>query len=140
MEPEIRLATPDDIRAFFEIRALPKIIDVYGLFADGEMVAVSGIAPDQNYVGSWIDEEAPIVGFIDISRAPPDLGVKILRSIRRYLKTKNYPIYAQQDVSEPKSERILRCLGFEPTDETLGDKREAGEPLRMWKKWPSSEH
>lgn len=84
----------------------------------GEVLAVGGIAP----IG------ARLWGFLNVKPEVVGMRWTLIRSIRARLKTLAHraAVYAPcETAASPNAERLLRLLGFVPTDEFVDD-------LRVW--------
>ena len=130
---EIRPASPDEMKSFYYGVRIQEVSDVYGAFVDGECIGMSGIMRDPAYFGTLWEEEGRMIGFLDIRANHPGLGVRAVRAIRSYLCTRNHAIYVQCDTNTvPQAERLLRLLGFSPTEEMETDMRNK-KSVRVWK-------
>ena len=135
MSYEVRVPTLDELRMFYEFRLIPDMEEVRGLFVRGRMIGISGILPDPHCTGSLLEDEARTIGFFDVIPGQEDLiGLDMVRRIRGWLKENNRTVWVQHDDKHPKAEKLLRVLGFEPTDEVRGDLQNSGRQLRMWRR------
>ena len=77
--------------------------------ANGQRVAMAGISREGGRV--W--------GFLDVGDGAKDVGVSILRNLRRALRGIDAPVYVQ--CASRQAERLLRIIGFKPTKERRGE-------------------
>ena len=93
----------------------------------GEIVGMGGFArhPDHRE-RLWV--------FLNVMPEARMYGFRIVRRLMRKLHEKNETVFIQCDGDYAM--RILRMLGFEPTDEMITDMRNEGNYLRIWK-WQS---
>lgn len=107
MRIEVGHPRPDEMAEFYHERLNP-----YMLKVDGRGIAVGGFATDAGgRVWAWLDTR-------------PDRmeghGRAIVRAIRRQLEAAGATVYVQCDSAKfATAERLLRLLGFEPTDGVL---------------------
>lgn len=47
----------------------------------------------------------------------PKIGIRIVRAVRRVLNEVPVPVYAPCNEAHPQAKRLMKVLGFEPTDE-----------------------
>lgn len=127
----IREATPEDEVAFFGRRD-PATRDLRCAVIDGKIVAMSGVMRDPRYYGSIFEEDGRWIGFLTVAPDVAPLGWPVVVAMRQFLKTQTEPLVVQHDDQEPKAERLLRLLGFTPTDEFVPDFRNPSRKLRTW--------
>ena len=139
MSYECREPTEHELKLFLEFLIVPRIEWAKAIFADGEMVALAGILPDPAYSGSILEDEARTIAFFESRRElKPDARLDIVRRLRGALREMGRTVYIQHDSELPNSEKFLRVLGFEPTNEIKRDLRNTGKMLRIWQ-WRCSE-
>lgn len=130
---EFRLATVEDMRLFWETRILPKAEYVHVCCADGKPIAMAGIISDPDYTGSWMDDNAKPMAFMDIGKDfPKHLGFDAVRRLRDVLAKRPGDVYVQHDHKFPTAEKLLRALGFHPTGEWRRDMQNTGRHLQVW--------
>jgi len=132
----IREPTPEEERAFFGYRD-PAIRDLQCAVIDGRVAAMCGVIRDPRYYGSIFEEEGRWVGFLQLAPDAAPLGVHAVVAMRHYLKKQTEPIIVQWDDAYPTAEKLLRVLGFAPTDEFMPDYRDFSRKLRVWIWHPS---
>jgi hypothetical protein len=128
---EIRRASPEDELAFFG-RHDPSARDLHCAVIGGKIVAMSGAVRDPRYYGSIFEEDGRWIGFLSMGPDAVPLGWQAVVAMRQFLKTQTEPMVVQHDHTEPKAERLLRALGFQPTDEYAADLRNPARKLRIW--------
>jgi hypothetical protein len=128
---EIRDATPEEERAFFAHND-PCIRDLKAGIEDGKVVAMAGVIRDPRYHGSMFEEDGRWVGFLQLAPDVPPLGAKPVLAMRQYLKVQAEDIIVMCDETLPKAERLLKVLGFLPTNELQADFRQPSRKLRIW--------
>lgn len=133
---EIRRATPEEEAAFLG-HVDDAIRDLFGGFVDGKPVAMSGVMRDPRYHGSIFEEEGRWIGFLSVAPEVPPLGAKAVRAMRAYLRTQHEDIIVMQDHGFPTAEKLLKVLGFIPTDKYEADFRQPSKKLRIWQ-WRQS--
>lgn len=106
-------------------RADPKAVEV-ALAIDIDMPAVAVVGMDDGrVVGSgglaWGGGRAWI--WFKMLQSQPSYAVPIVRETKRMLRRAvqlgETAVFTPRDDAEPHSDKLLRLLGFEPTDETL---------------------
>lgn len=127
----IRPATAEDELAFFG-RHDPAVRDLRCAVVDGEIVAMSGLMRDPSYYGSLFEDEGRWIGFLTLKPGAAPLGWPAVVAIRQFLRTQTETIIVQHDDLEPKAERLLKVLGFQPTDEFKPHFLEKTRKLRTW--------
>lgn len=128
---EIRPATPAEEREFFAHND-PCIRDLMAGLIDGAVVAMAGVMRDPRYHGSIFEEDGRWIGFLQLAPGAAPLGPKPVRAMQRYLKTQAEAIIVLCDETQPKAERLLKILGFTPTDHYEADFRLPTRKLRSW--------
>ena len=128
---EIRQATPEEIEAFYPKNPMFPI-EAHGAFVDGKPIAMAGILREPLYYGTLVEDLGGLIGFLDVREKTDGLGANAIRAIRRWLRDRNETITVQCDDGFPGAERLLRLLGFQPTEDKRADEREKGQRLRMW--------
>lgn len=132
-EYEFRTATDDDLRLFWKTRVIPRMKGAHVCLADGEPIAVAGIILDPDYYGSWLDDGAKPMAFMDIGENfPKHLGFDAVRRMRDVLVKCPEGIYVQHDHKHPTAEKLLKALGFHPTGEWRRDMQGTGRHLEVW--------
>lgn len=132
----IREPTPEEERAFFGAND-PAIRDLRCAVVGGQVVAMSGVIRDPRYYGTIFEEDGRWVGFLQLAPDSAPLGVNAVIAMRRYLESQTEPLIVQWDDAYPTAEKLLRVLGFTPTDEFLPDIRNPPRKLRVWSWQPS---
>ena len=127
----IRDLTPEEEKAFFGHRD-PAIRDMQCAEIDGKVVAVCGVIRDPRYYGSIFEEDGRWIGFFQVAPDAPSVGAMAVVAMRQYLKRQTEPIIVQWDDAYPTAEKLLRVLGFTPTEEFMPDYRETSRKLRVW--------
>lgn len=129
MSTIIRPATPEEFAALcgpVEVDA----IDAMAAVRDGAVVAIGGTATKDGR--TWV--------FLDVTPAARTAGLDILRALKRGLHDRNETVFCQCNARmHASAERLMRWLGFEPTEEYRIDRRAAdGAQLRIWtwQNWP----
>jgi hypothetical protein len=133
---EIRRVTHDEEVAFLG-HADDAIRDLFGGFVDGKPVAMAGVMRDPRYHGSMFEEEGRWIGFLSLAPDVPPLGAKAVRAMRAYLREQHEDIVVMHDHGHPLAEKLLRVLGFRPTDKFEADFRRPSSRLRIWR-WQQS--
>ena len=137
MSYECRQPTAEELKLFLEFQVIPKLEWCKAIFIGGEMRALAGILPDPNYQGSFLEEEARTIAFLDVhGELGQAVGLDIVRRLRGALREMGRTVFIQHDDELPNSRKLLAVLGFEPTDEIKADLRRTGKNLRMWR-WRS---
>ena len=137
---EFRLATENDMKLFYETAVLPKMEFVHVCLVDGKPVAVAGIIPDPDYAGSWMDDGAKPMAFMDVGKEfPKHLGFDAVRRLRDVLTKRKGDVYVQHDHRFPSAEKLLRAIGFKPTGEWRRDMQNTGRHLQVWHRPPTGE-
>ena len=134
MAYEFRCPTKEELRLYYEVRVLPEMTEVHGLFVNDELRGTIGIMKDPDYGGSLIDDEARMLGFMDVRDVPKVLGMDVARHMRYELDKRGGALYVQHDDSFPTAEKFLRVLGFKPTAEKRKDLQNTGRYLRLWRR------
>jgi hypothetical protein len=105
----IRPATAADIAAF------------YGAV---QSLHVAMVAGRPVALGGFVEEEGRLWVFLDVRDGAAAHGASIVRALRRELRQANRTVFAPCNAGRfPRAERLLRLLGFEPTEETRHDMR-----------------
>ena len=134
---EFRLATENDMKLFYETAVLPKMEFVHVCLVDGKPVAVAGIIPDPDYAGSWMDDGAKPMAFMDVGKEfPKHLGFDAVRRLRDVLTKRPGEVFVQHDHKFPTAEKLLRAIGFTPTGEWRRDMQGTGRHLQIWRRPP----
>jgi RimJ/RimL family protein N-acetyltransferase len=134
MSYEVRPATVAELKFFYEAVVLPAYEEVRGLFLDGKLVAVCGVLPDPSYTGTFLDDEAPTIGFFDaLPGLEKTIGFDIVRRIRGWLKEQGRTILVQCDDAHPTAEKFLRTLGFKPSGERRRHLQNSDRMLEIWR-------
>src|SRR5262245_5751750 len=108
----IRPATAADIAAFYGA-----VQSLHVAMAAGRPVALGG----------FVEEEGRLWVFLDVRDGAAAHGAAIVRALRRELREANRTVFAPCNAGRfPRAQRLLRLLGFEPTEETRHD-------MRVWK-------
>lgn len=128
---EIRPATAEDEREFFAHND-SAIRDLFAGVVDGKVIAMAGVIRDPRFHGSMFEEMGRWIGFLQLADGVPPLGARAVHVMRSYLKQQTEDIIVQCEDSFPKSERLLRLLGFKPTEELMPVFRQPGRKLRVW--------
>lgn len=136
----IREPTPEEERAFFGTND-PAIRDLRCAVIGGQVAAMCGVIRDPRFYGSIFEEDGRWVGFLQLAPDAAPLGAMAVVAMRHYLKTQTEPIIVQWDDAYPTAEKLLRVLGFTPTNEFLPDFTNPNSPrkLRVWQ-WQPSPH
>lgn len=134
----IREPTPAEEAAFFGGND-PAIRDLRCATIGGTVVAMAGVIRDPRYYGSVFEEDGRWIGFLQLAPDAALLGVHAVIAMRRYLETQTEPIIVQWDDAYPTAEKLLRVLGFTPTDEFMPDYRDISKKLRVWL-WQPYQH
>lgn len=127
----IRDATSEDERAFFGAND-PTIRDLRCAVIGDTVVAMAGVIRDPRVCGSIFEEDGRWIGFLQLAPGAAPLGVNAVIAMRRYLESQTEPIIVQWDDAYPTAEKLLRVLGFTPTDEFIPDFRNISRKLRVW--------
>jgi len=109
--------------------------EVWGAFDGEEMIGICGVMCDPLYAGTWLEDEADLFAFFELSRKPEDLGLRAVLGIANGLKRYRRPLFVWCDDSFPTAERFLHILGFRPTGRTRGHWRITGRKMRVWMRW-----
>lgn len=128
---EIRRATAEDEREFFAHND-PCIRDLYAGIENGNVIAMAGVIRDPRYHGSMLEEMGRWIGFLQLADDVLPLGARAVHAMRAYLKQQTEDIIVQCEDALPKSERLLRLLGFQPTEEFMPVFRHPERKLRVW--------
>ena len=129
----IREPNERELKEFYNAPALPRFERVWGLFLCDGMVAVSGVIPDPQLIGSPLEEVARTIGFLDVRPGVPLFAaMDIVRRMRAWLRDTERTVWVQHDDKFPRSERLLTALGFRPTNEVRRDLQNTDRQLRMW--------
>lgn len=128
---QIREATKDEEQAFFG-RCDPAIRDLHCAAIGEQVVAMSGLMRDPRYYGSIFEEDGRWICFLSLAPDAPLLGWPAVVAMRQFLKKQTEPMVVQHYHTEPKAERLLTVLGFNPTDEVIPDFRDPSRKLRIW--------
>jgi RimJ/RimL family protein N-acetyltransferase len=128
---QIREATAEEERAFFG-RNDPAVRDLRCAVVDGTVVAMSGLMRDPVYYGSLFEEDGRWIGFLSLAPGAKPLGWAAVVAMRHFMQTQTEPIVVQHDDRHPKAERLLKALGFRPTDEFKPHFLEKHRKLRTW--------
>lgn len=131
----IREPTPEEEKAFFG-NCDPAIRDLKCAVIGGAVVAMAGVIRDPRYYGSIFEEDGRWVGFLQLAPGAAPLGVNAVIAMRRYLEAQTEPIIVQWDDAYPTAEKLLRVLGFSPTQEFMPDYRDTSRKLRVWQWQP----
>ena len=131
---EFRLATPPELKRFYEAPALPRMRATWGLFVHGEIKGACGIVVDPKDIGSILEEDARHVAFFDLhlEKAPLPLAAEIVRRVRDWLRDYGRPVWAQHDDRHPQAAKFLSVIGFRPTGKMRSDLQNTGRMLQMW--------
>jgi len=132
---QIRAATAEEEKAFFG-RNDPSVRDLRCAVIGDKVVAMSGVMRDPRYYGSVFEEDGRWIGFLSLAEEAPLLGWPAVVAMRQFLKSQTEPVVVQHDHDEPKAERLLRVLGFVPTEEIIPDFRDPSRRLRTWQWQP----
>ena len=92
----------------------------------GRMIAMCGYVPVQDRTFAFLEY------------VYPRYGASVVRAMRHGLRSHGKTIYVQCDDRHQTAARLLKILGFTPTDEEMTDARQDGATLRVWK-WQSSQ-
>lgn len=131
---EIRKASVADIMEFYGGFRRPEIIEAYGAFLNGKPIGICGLMRDPKHFGSIIEDSGRIIGFLDASPELKSAGIKSVRAMLSFLKTVDHEIYVQSDANNfPQAEKLMRVLGFAPTDEKERDALNHDNMMRVWK-------
>jgi hypothetical protein len=106
---EVRQVTRADLELFYEEVRYPTVSGFIAIL-DGEPVALGGLA----YVGGYI------VAFFDIRDAARPYKLHLMakmKSVMDEAKAKHRVIIAVPDENEPTSHKLLRSLGFQPSED-----------------------
>jgi hypothetical protein len=132
---EFRRATEPELKLFYETAVLPKMEFVHICMMDGKPVAVAGIIPDPDYTGSWMDDGAKPMAFMDIGKDfPKHLGFDAVRRLRDVLKKYRSDVFVQHDHQFPSAVKLLHALGFRPTGVWRRDMQNTGRHLQIWRR------
>ncbi len=136
----IREPTPEEERAFFGTND-PSIRDLRCAEVAGQVVAMCGVMRDPRYYGSIFEEDGRWIGFLELAPGAAPLGAMAVVAMRHFLKTQAEPIIVQWDDALPQAEKLLRVLGFSPTEECIADFRNPTRKLRiwLWQPWQQSQ-
>ena len=120
---EIRAATPVEIAAYHDDLA-KHVIEADVAIVGNRIVGMGGFCEldGRHWVVLNVEPEARLY------------GVRIVRSLLRKLHTVERTVFIQCDGG--RAERLVRLLGFVPTDEFITDMRTETTQLRIWK-WPN---
>ncbi len=130
---EIRPATPTEIKEFYHGIRVQEIVDAFGAFADDECLGIGGTIRDPSYFGTLWEEDGRMIGFLDVRKKTKNLGIQAIMAMRKYLRSRPYDTYVQCDSNTvAQAERLLRLLGFAPTEEEEIDMRNK-QAVRVWK-------
>jgi hypothetical protein len=132
----IREPTPEEEVAFFGYND-PAIRDLRCAVIGSQVVAMAGVIRDPRYYGSIFEEDGRWIGFLQLASDAPKLGAMAVVAMRHYLKSQTDPIIVQWDDSYPTAEKLLRVLGFIPTEEFMASLRHPSQKLRIWLWQPS---
>lgn len=137
MSYEIRPANDSELKLFYETVILPKMEEVHVCIFNGKIVATVGILPDPDYGGSWMDEEARPMAFLDVIEPfPKQIATDAVRQLRGTIKRLNRELYVQHDHKFTTAEKLLKALGFQPTGEWRRDMQNTGRLLQIWRRPP----
>lgn len=99
----VRHATLADIMTFF-----PQPTPACVLESDGEILAIGGV----------LERKGRIWAFVDVKEAlGPRAGLIVMRALLRHLRTIAEPVYIACDEGFETAPRLLKALGFRPTEE-----------------------
>lgn len=107
MNVEIRPARADEVVAFYATQVTP----YWTAVADGELVAM----------GRIIEVDGRAWAFFNVRPVTSKSGVAIVRAVRRGLIEAQRTVHVQAENED--AGRLLRILGFTPTDETANGKQ-----------------
>ena len=110
----------------------PCIRDLYAGIVNGKVVAMAGVIRDPRFHGSMFEEMGRWIGFLQVADDVPPLGAKAVHAMRAYLKRQSEDIIVQCENAFPKAEKLLRILGFKPTEEFMPVFRNPERKLRVW--------
>lgn len=127
----IRPASRQEISAFYPKSPITPL-DAEVAIVDGEPIAMGGVVREPLAAGTLLEDDAPLIAFLDVRKQTGPLGVKAVLAMRRGLKRHGVKVLVQCDADHPTAERLLRLLGFKPTDKLRADARERGHKLRIW--------
>jgi hypothetical protein len=132
---DFRAASSHDLKLFWETAVIPDVDDAYVCTIDGKPVAVAGVLSDPDYTGSWMDDGAKPMAFMDVGKDfPTHLGFDAVRRMRDVLKKMNRDVFVQHDHKFPTAEKLLKALGFVPTGERRRDMQNTGRHLQIWRR------
>jgi len=133
MTIEIRDATPEEVKAFYGQRTRG-LVDIFGAFDGDRCIGLCGVMRDPRFQGSIFEEQGRLIAFLNVADVPKHFGIWIIKGIADYLKKQTEPVFVQcEDNRYPQAERLLRVVGFKPTDEFWADFRDPSQKLRLWK-------
>jgi hypothetical protein len=131
---DFRRASEQELKLFWETAVIPNVEDAYVCLADGKPVAVAGVIVDPDYAGSWMDDGAKPMAFMDIGTDfPKHLGFDAVRRMRDVLKKMDRDVFVQHDHKFPTAEKLLKAIGFRPTNEWRRDMQNTGRHLQIWR-------
>jgi len=138
---EFRLATTAEVKSF--CNTVPNgIREAWGAFdtSNGDiMLGVAIVLRDPLYVGSPFEDEADWYAIFELRSQSPGLGLRIILGFADHLKRfDGEPLYVWHDHRFPTAERLLRILGFQPTDQFRSYWEKGSPKMRIWKRWPES--
>lgn len=119
---EVRRADGADVARYYSQQPT----EYYGLFVAGEPIALAGFQIRDGR--TWV--------YLDLPETATVHRIRVVRAALRGLIDRNETVYAPCAVHiHAGAERLLRWLGFNPTDETVASYR--GEMrVWVWQKWP----
>ena len=123
---EIRPASTEEAETFLG-EFLCHWEEVEAAIVDSEIVGMGGFA-------RLHDHHDRLWAFLNVMPGARMNGFRIARRLMRKLHDRNETVFIQCDGDY--ATRLLRLLGFEPTDEVIADMRDEANFLRVWK-WQS---
>lgn len=133
---EIRPASNEEIKSFYNGIRVREIQEAFGLFRENQCIAVSGTLVDPSHFGTIFENEGRIIGFLDTREKISDIAIHVVRMMRRHLLALGREVYVQCDVERhPQAPRLMTLLGFVPTGE-MQTNMETRRPIEVWKWQP----
>jgi hypothetical protein len=116
----VRPATRAEIEAYHDDLSC-HVEDAGVALYNGEIIAMGGFARKHDRI--WVT--------LDLEDSARRFGLRLVRAMQRGLRARGETVFIQCDGDH--AERLLRILGFVPTDEAITDMRDGKTFLRIWK-------
>ena len=123
-----------EIRAHVGYR-LYGVHSMYGAFRGGEMIGMAGILRDPTYYGSLLEEDGPWIAIFETEAVSAAVAIRMVKMMARLVRTFPETLLTYCDDRHPTAERLLRIIGFEPTESFRAHWDRTKHRARIWK-WP----